>query len=665
MPNTVLPAGAAPPAPVTSTPAEGYLAGRGIADITGEVVDCGMLGYAKADQQAEGIHTRLRARAFVFADAPTNQRVLIVVTDLAMIFDSVHREVLRRLAGPYGQLYTDENLLLTATHTHCGPGGYSHHRLYNSNTHGFHPLTFGAIVDGIVEAVDRAHADVAPATLVLSRGELRDASVNRAQVAFDLNPASDRQFFPDAIDPQTTLLRIERDHRVVGAINWFATHGTSMTNRNRLISSDNKGYASLHWERHVEGVDYRGDTKGAFVAAFAQSNAGDMTPNLQHRPGRGPTDDDLDNTRIIGERQYQAAARLVAEPGVIMTGGVDARVTYVDLAAVTVSADLAGDGRPHRTGTAAGGAAAFAGSWEDGRGFKGFRPGANPVFDTVSRLAYRVMPRLRDAQSPKGIALLGVLGNLIPMIQSRVPVQLVRIGRLHLIAIPGEVTITAGLRLRRTVADIVGADLHDVLVAGYSNAYIHYVTTPEEYDAQQYEGGSTLFGRWELPALQQTAARLAGAMRDGRPVDRGRPPPDLSHRQRAARVRRPLDEPPPGRTLGAVLRAPHAVYGAGERVTTVLAGAYPNNSLRRGGTYLEIQRAHAEDWVTIADDGDWSTTFHWATMGRSASQITITWDIPIDTAPGTYRIRYLGDANDADATSSPVVGITAPFSVRN
>ena len=49
-------------------------------------------------------------------------------------------------------------------------------------------------------------------------------------------------------------LRIERDGRLVGAINWFATHGTSMTNRNMLISGDNKGYAAYHWEHRAPGM---------------------------------------------------------------------------------------------------------------------------------------------------------------------------------------------------------------------------------------------------------------------------------------------------------------------------------------------------------------------------------------------------------------------------
>jgi neutral ceramidase len=38
-------------------------------------------------------------------------------------------------------------------------------------------------------------------------------------------------------------------------------------------------------------------------------------------------------------------------------------------------------------------------------------------------------------------------------------------------------------------------------VAGYSGDYAGYFTTEEEYCAQQYEGGSTLYGRESLEAL--------------------------------------------------------------------------------------------------------------------------------------------------------------------
>ncbi|WP_308377876.1 neutral/alkaline non-lysosomal ceramidase N-terminal domain-containing protein [Streptomyces sp. ISL-98] len=619
-----------------------YLAGCGIADITGEAAECGMLGYGKAEQQTSGIHTRLHARAFAFADG--ERRLLLVVCELPLMSAGVVRDVLSRL--PDG--YTEANVMITATHTHCGPGGYFHHALYNSNTGGFREQTYTAIVDGIVEAALAAHAALAPATLRLAHGELLKASVNRSERAFSRNPAADRACFPDAVDPQTTLLRIERDGRTAGAVNWFATHNTSMTNTNTLISADNKGYAASHWERSAE------DT--GLVAAFAQTNAGDMSPNLNLRPGSGPTEDEFENTRIIGSRQYEAAAALDGDE---ISGGLDSRLTHVNLSAVTVRPEFTGDGRTHRTSGPVAGAAAFAGAWVDGPGFRGFRPGRNLLWDTLSQqVVYPLAPRLRDAQAPKGMCLpAGPVNRVLPMVQERLPVQLLRIGPLYLVGIPAEVTIVAGLRLRRTVAEIVGADLANVLVAGYSNAYAHYVTTPEEYDAQEYEGGSTLFGRWELPALCQSVAGLAEAMRDGRRVARGTPerirPPRFRYRRRGH------DAPHPGRAFGDVL----TFARTGSLVTARFVGAHPGNDLHRGGTFLAVERMGSGGvWTVVADDGDWSTTFRWARAGTgagaSSSTVTITWAVPPDAAAGTYRVRYFGDT-----AAGPFTGTTAPFDV--
>jgi neutral ceramidase len=641
-----------------------YIVGRGLADITGEAADCGMLGYGKARQKTAGLHTRLRSRAFLIADAGSGRRLLVSVNDLPMIFDSVWREVLRRLRAAHGDDYTEDNVLITATHTHCGPGGYSYHRLYNSNTGGFRPLTFAAVVEGITEAADRAIADAVPSRLVLAHGRLHDASVNRSRASFDRNPPEDRAAFPEAIDSQSTVLGVERDGRLVGAINWFPTHGTSMTNRNRLISSDNKGYAAYHWERNIHGVDYLEDEPPGFVSAFAQTNAGDMSPNLNQRPGSGPTEDEFENTRLIGERQAHAAVAALDSSAREVQGPIDSRMTFVDLARTEVAPEFTTDGRRHRTSPPFGGAAAFAGT-DEGPAFRAFKQGANPWWDAVSRVVYRLSPTLADAQSPKGLVVPGgALNRLVPLAQERVPVQLIRIGPLHLIAIPGEVTIVAGLRLRRTVAAIVGEQIEDVLVVGYSNAYVHYVTTPEEYEEQRYEGGSTMFGRWELGAFQQAAAALATAMRDAVPAPPGRPPPAISQ-PRSARDRRHPDRARAGRAIGDVLVQPRGSYRRGEQASAVFAGAHPNNRLRRGGTYLLVEEETGTGWKRVADDGAWETKFRWAWRRRGVSEITITWDIPESTTPGTYRIRYTGDARPADGSDAlrPVDAVTDSFAV--
>ncbi|HEX8628625.1 MAG TPA: neutral/alkaline non-lysosomal ceramidase N-terminal domain-containing protein, partial [Catenuloplanes sp.] len=114
-----------------------YLVGTGIADITGEAAEVGMMGYAALDQKATGIHQRLRARAFVFADQDSGKRVAIVNTDTQSIMQSIQQGVVARLKARFGDRYTERNVLLGATHTHGGPGGYSHYALYNLTVLGY------------------------------------------------------------------------------------------------------------------------------------------------------------------------------------------------------------------------------------------------------------------------------------------------------------------------------------------------------------------------------------------------------------------------------------------------------------------------------------------------------------------------------------------------
>ncbi|MCV6986845.1 neutral/alkaline ceramidase [Mycobacterium shinjukuense] len=628
--------------------------GRGIADITGESADCGMLGYGRADQRTAGIHFRLRSRAFVFDDGKA--RLLLVVADLPLPMQNVTDEVLRRLADCYGDTYAEQNTLITTTHTHAGPGGYCGHLLYNLSTSGFRPVTFQAIVDGIVESVRHAHGDVAPAQVMLSHGELHSASVNRSPSAFDRNPAADRAFFPDRIDPHTTLVRIDRGEATVAAIHFFATHGTSMTNRNRLISGDNKGFAAYHWERTVGGADYL-TGQPDFIAAFAQTNPGDMSPHVDGPiTGASVPERELENTRRIGLCQFEDAFKQL-DRATPIGDGIDARFTYVDLSSVVVRGEYTPDGHQHRTGHPMIAAATMAGT-DEGEGFRGFRQGRNPFWDNVSNAIYRFVGSVAAVHAPKAIVVPAhLLNRMHPFVQEIVPVHLVRIGRLYLIGIPGEPTIVAGLRLRRTVASIVGAELADVLCVGYTNAYIHYVTTPEEYLEQRYEGGSTLFGRWQLPALMQTVAGLAEAMRDGRPVPPGpRPQP----RQTLSWLRA---APPDSGPFGTVITEPAATYRPGQTVAVEFVSALPNNDLRRGGTFLEVVRREGAGWVRVADDGDWATSFRWQRRGRAGSRVSISWDIPGDTTPGCYRIVHHGTARDGNGTLQAFTATTREFTV--
>ena len=78
------------------------------------------------------------------------------------------------------------------------------------------------------------------------------------------------------------LKMMDADGGGIGMIDWFAVHCTSMNNTNPLISGDNKGYASYLMEEAMSPLGTL-PGRGKFLAAFAQSNEGDVSPNT-----RGP-----------------------------------------------------------------------------------------------------------------------------------------------------------------------------------------------------------------------------------------------------------------------------------------------------------------------------------------------------------------------------------------
>src|SRR5437879_9698480 len=60
-----------------------------------------------------------------------------------------------------------------------------------------------------------------------------------------------------------------------------------------------------------------------------------------------------------------------------------------------------------------------------------------------------------------------------------------------------------------------GLPVSAALILGHANGYMEYVTTAEEYSAQYYEGGSTIYGPGEAAMFGRTLARLAASVSAG------------------------------------------------------------------------------------------------------------------------------------------------------
>jgi neutral ceramidase len=225
------------------------------------------------------------------------------------------------------------------------------------------------------------------------------------------------------------------------------------------------------------------------------------------------------------------------------------------------------------------------------------------------------------------------------------PVSITRIGQLAIVAAPGEFTVMAGRRVRETVKAALGDSVRHIVFAGYANAYSGYVTTPEEYDAQHYEGASTHFGKWTLGAYQQSFHELAMALRQGTAALASLPTRDLSNNQMSFQTGVVLDNVPIFKSFGDVERQANASYVRGQRVDVAFWTGHPKNNLRQNGTFLEVQRWDGAAWRTVANDGDWNTIYRWERVDPvwGSSKAVISWTIPPNAATGQYRIRHYGD----------------------
>jgi neutral ceramidase len=208
--------------------------------VTGPVTQVGFMGMGQLGQTGRGLHFRLYARAFVVEHVATGRRTVYMSADLCMIYQHVHDYVVAGLQKRFPGYYDATNVLLHGTHTHSGPGGYAIHPLYDVTTAGYHKDNMAAIVSGIIEAISMAHNRLSKGgRILINQGELFDANANRGEYAYLANPLQERLNYNASVDRTMVLLRLQDENgRDIGAINFFAVHGTSMFNTNRLVSGD-------------------------------------------------------------------------------------------------------------------------------------------------------------------------------------------------------------------------------------------------------------------------------------------------------------------------------------------------------------------------------------------------------------------------------------------
>jgi len=687
-----------------------YRIGVGSHDMTGPAADVGMMGYAMVGQRTHGIHFRLRARAFVIADKKKDtDRIVFVNIDTCMTTQAVKLTVADRIQKLYpdtlGKHYNNENIVISATHSHAGVGGYAWYTMYDMTTFGFEKANFEVVVEGIIAAIKQAHDNLSQGGRILfNQGKLgNDSNINRSPTAYLRNPEDERAKYEDGnTDKLMTNLRLEdQDGFELGLLNWFPVHGTSMTNTNKFISGDNKGYAEYIVERKKDSQLKR--KKGRFVAAFAQTNEGDVSPNTrgptcpdgvtpcapdstcqgktQLCTAKGPGKNEFDSTKIIGDKQAVGAMNLYEDVknSIVLSGPVRFRHSFVNMSSTVVQPQYTSTSKVGTTCRAAMGYS-FAAGTTDGPGDFDFKQGmnktGNPFWDFISSFVAKPTEDQKACQAPKPILLDVGQTEPLPWVPDVLPIQIITIGNLAILSIPSEFTTMSGRRIKNVIRETLiktNPSLFDssktrVVIAGLSNAYSGYTTTFEEYQDQRYEGASTMYGPHTLAAYTQEMDKLAHALALDQPVPAGPTPLNLTDRVWSFDPGVVVDTHPSGKPFGSI----HVdvdnskQYKTGDVVSAEFWSAHPKNNLMTEKTFSSVERKiNDNEWEALVTDHEWDTTFKWTRVWIAQSTAQITWNIgeTIQAPPGTYRIRHFGYSKDLFGTRTPFVGSSSEFKV--
>ncbi|MCW2777237.1 MAG: hypothetical protein JWN17_962 [Frankiales bacterium] len=634
---------ALPGAATAAPPADGLRAGVGRADLTSPT-GYYMQGWVRADAVLRGVHTRIEARAIVLERG--GRKVALVAVGLNGVAEGVVAEAAARLRS---RGFGEDSIVVSASHTHAAPSGYYDFATYNTvfpstvtltdpahladqNVQGaLDPQLYRFEVDRLVQAITRADDDLGPARLGWGTATLTGVTRNRSLEAHlhdhgiteeygHGTVAQDPSGYVHTIDPEVQVLRVDKQlagrYRPVGTWSTFADHGTVNRYTFGVYNDDHHGAANREVERVLRA---EGDVPAGqdVVNAYGNTDEGDMSAGLDRT---GPA-----YAEEVGRREAAAMVTAWRRAGSALTDRpeLDTRWTRMCFCGQDTAA-----GPTSKTAVA--GLPLFTGS-EEGRGplydvtkqpFEGYRlPVADPV-DPTHGVKIQVT---RQGGGPP----------------SAVPLLVVRVGKRLIATVPGEMTVEMGRRVRAAVlAASAGTGVEAVQISGLANEYLSYFPTPEEYDMQHYEGGSTMFGRTSSVLLQEQLATLAGQLAKGTPAT----PPYAFDPRNGVKV----DGAPfgTGATTAKALSQPHGVQRLA-RAAFAWQGGPRGLDMPAGRAFVTVERRAGAGWVRSTDDLGQQLLWRVDDAGRYDLQ----WEVPRSEPVGAHRLVVTG--NHYRLVSSP------------
>ena len=570
-------------------------AGVATADITPESGGT-TFGFVRPDIAVKGIHTRLMGRVLVLDDGDTEMALLS--TDLGVPFE---KDSLVARVQDLG--FTHGTILYTGTHTHSGPGSLAAWQ-----------------VEQLARAIREAHAKRVPVRAAWGTRRVLDVNRNRSIEAHLANHGLDQfygQGHPDD-DPlgeehsRDTRLRILRVDRTGGRplAGWihFPVHLTTSAPDVDIWDTDLAGAATHHLQTAVAA-------KG-FTALYTNGALGDLMPRFDAYNRTAAMD-------LHGRRIAAKAMRAWNAAGTRLSRDVDIGVRW------TRSCYCGQEVEPERrvSDTPFWGLSFFGGS-EDGAS----------IFHEPLSTEGRRLPV--DASDPvhgrKIIVTRGLVHEAVP------EVHVVRVGDRLLLGAPGEPSVEMGRRFEEAVRPQLPAGVEDPVVVGLANDYMGYLTTPEEYQMQHYEGGHTVFGLWTSLLVRDSLVALSRSLATGEPAPEPDQPADLGGTDPGAF--------PAGDTEGSLSEEPVEAVRRFDTVSIAWTGSPLGVDRPVDKPFVTLERMARGRWRT--SDSDLGLSFIWR---EQDGDYTARYEVPAFQPRGQHRLRIQSATYDIQSR---------PFTVR-
>ncbi len=459
-----------------------------------------LAGYSAMGEIEKGFRTRIFARIF-YIRKDSGEPIVLIQSDLLSGSLLIHHLLAERLASKTDISFG--GIVFAGTHTHSAPANFYDNNFYNefaSSKAGLDKGWTEFVLDRLTAGVEEAYKSSKPAKIASGKTSVWGLTRNRSLDAYRANKNSGfKDLKPEiqyeSINPELVMIRIDAQDKdgkfkPLGAFSTFSIHGTTVPDSVEVANGDVFAYPERIIERKI-----RKEFKPSWEPIHALNNSthGDNSPDYR---------EDMQGfieSKRIGEAIGKRAAELfdTLQNSLSSETSLSFNAKEVDLYETPKIGEVEICERPYVGTTLTGGA-------EDGltpilNWLPFFAEGSPRWFLTGGCQGHKRIVGFKYLQPivlPKGI------------FPHRLLFQSLRVGDTLLLPLPFEVTKESGRRFVEAAVQASQTPPKNASVISCANGYFGYVTTPEEYTRQHYEGGHTLYGPATQPFLQAHVAEL-------------------------------------------------------------------------------------------------------------------------------------------------------------